>query len=92
MKLIEKKIDSNWFNEIALGIKPFEIRIDEDDLQEDDIVVLQEYVNGHRSYRKQIIQVKKIYGREESLPGLKKGYIIFTFDKLINERYLNKEE
>lgn len=90
MKLIEKKIDSTWFHQVATGLKPFEIRKDEDDVQCGDLVLLKECYPASDGTIKtlpvsQLIQVREIWGRDEKIPGLKDGYIIFTFDKLVKE-------
>lgn len=44
MKEIWKKIDPEFFKDVVKGIKDFEIRKDEDDIQPGDILVLEEYI------------------------------------------------
>lgn len=81
-EIYSKKIDSDYFNEICEGYKTFEIRVEDDcKYNKRDIVILREYESSTKTYTglKQQIRIIKVW---RNIPGLKKGYCIFTFKKL----------
>lgn len=77
-KIIEKKILSSYFNAVLEDKKHFELRLDEDDAQEGDILVLKEWDNSKYTGNK---ITKKITYVLRNCPeyGLKDGYCIIGF-------------
>lgn len=75
MKTIRKKIHPEYFNLVRAREKNFEIRLDEDDVQVGDLVILEEWDgyytgNGVRRYVKFVL-------RDATELGLMPGYCIF---------------
>lgn len=50
MKTHHLKTWPNFFNEVASGVKTFEIRKNDRDFREGDILVLQEWLPGNQEY------------------------------------------
>lgn len=82
MKEIRKKVSPEFFGDIKKGIKNFEIRKDEDDVQPGDFLILEEYIIGNYPpfscrYTGQSVYRKVDYVlRNRSDLGLMEGYCI----------------
>ena len=59
MKVVQKKILPKYFKDVKNGNKKFELRVDEDNIQVGDTVVLNEWDNGE--YTGQTISVEVTY-------------------------------
>ena len=46
MKVVKKKIKSEYYEAVCSGKKKFELRKDEDDIQEGDVLLLYEVKDG----------------------------------------------
>lgn len=76
MKVVQKKILPKYFKDVKSGNKKFELRVDEDDIQVGDTVVLNEWDNGE--YTGQTISVEVTYVlRNVPEYGLLEGHCIF---------------
>ena len=74
--MIQKKILPKYFKDVVKGTKRFELRVDEDDVQIGDTVVLNEWNNGE--YTGQTISVEVTYVlRNVPEYGLAMGHCIF---------------
>ena len=74
-KKVIKKILPEYFGAVISGVKNFEIRKDEDDLQVGDVLILQEW-NG-RDYSGRCVSRRITYVlRNVPEYGLKEGYCI----------------
>ncbi len=78
MKRIEKKILSQYFDEVANRSKNFEIRKDEDDIQVGDELVLKEWADGKYTHMV-ISRTVKYVLRNTPEYGLMNGYCIIGF-------------
>lgn len=78
-KQIEKKILSEYFVKIASGHKKFEIRKDEDDIQESDMLVLKEWYPSTKTFtgRYIVCYVTDVL-RNAPEYGLMDGYCIIS--------------
>ena len=75
MKTIEKKILPKYFYEVAVGMKTFELRKDEDDVRKGDILLLKEW-DGSK-YTGKIIEARVTYVLKNCPEyGLMDGYCI----------------
>lgn len=77
MKVVKKKIKSEYYEAVCSGKKKFELRKDEDDIQEGDVLLLYEVKDGSptgRSVKKTATYVLR------NVPeyGLKEGYCIIS--------------
>lgn len=72
----ELKILPKYYDEIIQGKKDFEIRENDRDFKEEDIVILKEFIDGNYTgkYIKAIID----YIFHGGSYGLKKGYCVFS--------------
>lgn len=86
MRIIEKKIKPQFFLAVILRQKNFEIRKDEDDVQEGDILRLKEWENGQFTGQQVLREVKYVLRNAEEY-GLKEGYAIYGIEPIEN---LNK--
>lgn len=74
-KIVRKKILPEYMDLIVEGKKNFEIRRDEDDIQEGDILVLEEWEAG--KYKHRVVKAEVTYVlRNKQEYGLKPGYCI----------------
>lgn len=90
MKEIHKKVWSQYYEAIRDGIKPFEIRKDEDNVEVGDILILEEWDGDYTGYS---IKRKVSYVlRDVPNFGLKKGYCIIGLDHRDPDEYQNKDE
>lgn len=74
MKVVKKKILPEYFQAVRAREKNFEIRVDEDDIQVGDLLILEEWNgyytgNGVRRYVKYVL-------RDVPERGLMRGYCI----------------
>lgn len=78
----ELKITPAFFRMARYG-KSFEIRKNDRNFKEDDKVMLREWDEFKRCYTGEdmLIRINAVY-LDTEVPGLQKGYCIFTFDKL----------
>ena len=76
-KIIEKHVESSFFNDIEEGRKRFEIRRDRDDIQPGDILVLREVKYQEETGRVDFFRVKGVF-RDGEKYGLKRGYCIIS--------------
>jgi len=76
MKKIVKKVQSKYFNAVASGKKPFEIRLADFKCKEGDILVLKEQTNGTRKLTGKKIETE----------------ILFKINTKMMERWHTKEE
>ena len=77
-KVIEKKILPKYFIEVQSGKKNFELRKDEDNIQEGDMLVLNEFNDGSSTGRSVIRRVTYVL-RNVPEYGLQEGYCIIGF-------------
>lgn len=77
-KVVEKKILPQYFQEVQAGKKNFELRKDEDNIQEGDILVLNEFNDGSSTGRSVIRRVTYVL-RNVPEYGLQEGYCIIGF-------------
>lgn len=90
MKEIHKKVWSQYYEALRDGIKPFEIRKDEDNVEVGDILILEEWDGDFTGYT---IKRKVSYVlRDVPHFGLKKGYCIIGLDHRNPEEYKNLNE
>lgn len=61
MKIIEKKIWPEYFEEVLKGNKKFELRLNDFDINKDDILVLKEWDPKTKDYTGRIIEKKVGY-------------------------------
>lgn len=80
-----KKIAPEYFEEVRLGYKNFELRKDENNIQPGDTLVLEEYIIGryppftsHYTGRSVERRVKYVLRNVKEL-GLEEGYCIIGF-------------
>lgn len=78
MKIVRKKILSEYFAEAEAGNKRFELRKDEDNIQVGDIMILREW-EGERYTGKQIETCVTYVLRHVPAYGLMEGYCIIGF-------------
>lgn len=75
----------NFYKDIELGMKRFEIRKNDRDFKIDDILVLQEYNNITNQYTGKEKTVKVDYMLEGGQFGLEEGYVILGFTVYRND-------
>lgn len=88
MKEVSKKILEKYFEDVKKGIKTFEVRKDEDDIQVGDILLLEEWKEGDiftsgytgRCIRKRV----KYVLRDIPQYGLQEGYCIIGLEDINN--------
>lgn len=85
MKEVSKKILPNYFEDVKKGIKTFEVRKDEDDIQVGDILMLEEWKDGDiftSGYTGRCIR-KKVKYVLRNIPqyGLQEGYCIIGLEE-----------
>lgn len=88
MKTVDKKILPNFFEDVKKGIKTFEVRKDEDDIQVGDILFLEEWKDGDiftSGYTGRCIRKKVKYVlRDIPQYGLQEGYCIIGLEDINN--------
>jgi hypothetical protein len=90
MKEIHKKVWSKYYEALRDGVKPFELRKDEDNVEVGDILILEEWDGDYTGYS---IKRKVSYVlRDVPHFGLKKGYCIIALDHRDPEEYQNQVE
>lgn len=75
------KIVQPHFNNVASGLKTFEVRKNDRDFQVGDRVVLEEYVPLRRAYTGERVTVE-ITIILESINGIEDDYCVFGFKKI----------
>ncbi|MEN9604702.1 MAG: hypothetical protein RJB39_387 [Candidatus Parcubacteria bacterium] len=89
MKTVIKKIDTQWFDDISAGIKTWELRLADFDIEVGDILRLEEWI-GEGENRKptgRVIEKEMTYVRKVDLKKwietqpelLEKGMYMLTF-------------
>lgn len=74
------KIYPEFFTQVFLGNKTFEIRKNDRNFKTGDIVILQEYDEMASRYTGREIVVEIIFILDDKFIGLAEGYIAFSFD------------
>lgn len=95
MKIITKKIDTEWFELILAGKKKYELRLADFDIEEGDILRLEEYTKngwvGDKEKREptgRFIEKKVTFVRKTDLKGwvdsqpelIEKGFYVIQFE------------
>lgn len=75
MKIVRKKILPQYFDKVAQGLKTFEIRKDEDDIQPEDVLILEEW-DGKGYLPRQIRCLVTYVLRDCPEYGLQDGYCV----------------
>lgn len=75
MKVVKKKILSEYFKAVRAREKNFELRVDEDDIQVGDLVILEEW-DGKVYTGSAVVKRVKYVLRNTPEFGLMKGYCI----------------
>lgn len=78
VKLVEKKILPKYYEAVESGVKTFELRKDEDNIQAEDIIVLKEW-DGEKYTGRRIGKKVKYVLRNVPEYGLQEGYCIIGF-------------
>lgn len=90
-KIISKKISSEYFNDILLGKKKYEIRLADFSIETGDVIELVEYTSSDpetrkitgRKLEKTITYVKRIFPKEFRISPeelYKKGLMVISFE------------
>ena len=78
MKIVRKRMLSQHFDKVALGLKNFEICKDEDNIQPEDVLILEEW--SGKAYTTRKIRCLVTYVLRDCLGyGLQPGYCIIGF-------------
>lgn len=77
MAKIEKKISKVYFDDVNIGLKTFELRRDEDNVQVGDYLILKEWDGHDFTGRKCTKRVKYVLRNYE---GLEDGYCIIGIE------------
>lgn len=90
MKEIHKKVWPQYYKALQDGVKPFEIRKDEDNVEVGDILILEEWDGDFTGYSLK----RKVSYILRDVPqfGLKKGYCIIGLDHRDPDEYINQDE
>lgn len=83
MRIISKKIQSDFFQAVQSGKKTFELRKDEDGIQEGDFIILHEWVNDEYTGRSVVVRAGFVLRGYE---GLKDGYCVISIRHLSDTR------
>lgn len=77
----ELKIHPSFFMDVMLGIKKFEIRLNDRNFQERDYVVLKEWNPETQKYtgRQTMRIVSEVF---ENLPGLQPNYVVLQLKRV----------
>ncbi|MFY8187526.1 MAG: DUF3850 domain-containing protein [Flavobacterium sp.] len=78
------KVWPEFFRELVLGIKKVEIRRNDRNFKERDILVLQEWNPNSKKFTGFTV-VRKIDHLMSNLPGLEQGYVVLQISKVLQE-------
>ena len=79
------KCETGFYQDVEIGRKTFEIRLNDRDFKLGDMIELNEVVNGARTGRKlQPVEITYILYHHQFKHGLKKDYCILGFEKIFN--------
>lgn len=76
------KIYPQYYKDVMLGLKKFEIRKNDRNYQERDILFLNEYDPETKKFTGNSVKIRITYVLHEA-PGLMAGYVILQMEKLI---------
>ena len=80
MKTHEIKVWPSFYSDLVTYKKRFELRLNDRDYREGDLVTLKEWDNITKKYTGASFQVKIDYVLCDTMFGLKAGYCIFTWE------------
>lgn len=83
MRIISKKILPVFFQAVQSGKKTFELRKDEDGIQEGDFVILHEWINDEYTGRSIVVRVGFVL---REFAGLEDRYCVFSIHQLSGTR------
>lgn len=78
----ELKIIPKYFKDVFLDLKKFEIRLNDRNYQEGDILILNEWNPETQKYTGKTV-ARKVFNVYSNLPGLLPGYVILQMNKLL---------
>lgn len=86
MKVIKKKIAPKWYGLQMIGVKPWELRVNDCDYKKGDFLILQEWEDGQFTGRE--MQTVIVYVAT-SLPYVPQDVVILTTREVtVKEKYL----
>ena len=78
MKTHELKTWSEYFEDVFMGRKTFEVRFNDRDFQLGDYVILREYNNEKQEYTGRMMARRVLYILQGGAFGIAKGYIVMA--------------
>lgn len=78
----ELKIHPEYFQDVILNLKKFEIRLNDRNYQEGDILILNEWNPETQTYTGRQVK-RRVFNMYSNLPGLKPNYVLLQIRKLI---------
>lgn len=80
--LHELKLAPEWFDDVAFGIKTFEIRKDDRGYAVGDILRLREWEDGGYTGFEVRVRISSILTAEQFPQGLREGYVILSIHRI----------
>lgn len=80
MKVHHIKVESKFWDRVKIGVKPWEVRLNDRDYQTGDQVVLREWSPIKKEFTEEYKLYNITYLLQGKQYGLKKGYCIFTLE------------
>ena len=77
----ELKVWAEYFNEVATGKKPFEVRKNDRNFKENDILFLREWNNETKEYTGRSVQLIVTYILHGGQFGIARGYVVMGLQK-----------
>ena len=81
MKLHELKTESNHYVNTVLGLKPYEVRFNDRDFQEGDLILSRSFSDGKYTGSQSLYKIKHIL---KDFEGLVDGYVILSLNEVID--------